>query len=63
MTKLEKLQEIKFALNTLIAQRHQYKQFEPNEVRLSANDEYLKLDYDLLQEVLDLIEEEKKNEI
>lgn len=63
MTKLEKLKEIKFALNNLIASRHTYPLNETMEKRLEDNAKYLQMDYEILQEVLDLIEEEKKNEI
>lgn len=61
MNRLEKLQEIKFALNNLIASRHTYPLNETIEKRLEDNAKYLQMDYEILKEILNLIDEEKKN--
>lgn len=52
----EEVIELKVALNTLISQRVVYPQYERSEVRLSENSKYLKMDYDLLEKIIEVIE-------
>lgn len=54
----EELIELKLAINTLISQRVVYPQYEHSELRLKENTGYLKMDYDLLEKILDTIESE-----
>ena len=52
---LEELEEIKKALNTLIAERIRYKTFETNETRLETNEELQMKDYELLNKIIEVI--------
>ena len=52
---LEELEEIKKALNTLIAERIRYKTFETNEIRLETNEELQMKDYELLDKIIEVI--------
>ena len=56
----EKMIELKIAINTLISQRVVYPQYEHSELRLKENAEYLKMDYELLEKILDVIESENE---
>ena len=49
---IEELEEIKSALNTMIAQRVQYSKIEVNETRRETNDKYKKMDYELLEKII-----------
>lgn len=52
---IEELEEIKKALNTLIAERIRYKTFENNETRLETNEELQMKDYELLDKIIEVI--------
>ena len=52
---IEELEEIKKALNTLIAERIRYKTFETNEIRLETNEELQMKDYELLDKIIEVI--------
>lgn len=52
----EEVIELKVALNTLISQRVVYPQYEQSKVRLSENSKYLKMDYGLLEKIIEVIE-------
>lgn len=54
----EELIELKLAINTLVSQRVIYPQYEHSKLRLKENDEYLKMDYKLLEKILNIIESE-----
>lgn len=56
---LEELEEIKKALNSLLAERIRYKTFETNETRLETNEELQMKDYELLNKVINAIVENK----
>ena len=49
---IEELEEIKRALNSMIAQRVQYSIIETNETRRETNDKYKKMDYELLEKII-----------
>lgn len=48
--------ELKVALNELISRRVVYPQYEHSELRLSENSKYLKMDYGLLEKIINVIE-------
>lgn len=48
--------ELKVALNELISRRVVYPQYEQSELRLNENSKYLKMDYGLLEKIIDVIE-------
>ena len=50
---VEELEEIKLCINTMISERIKYERFEKNNNRLSTNEKYKKMDYDILDRVLD----------
>lgn len=52
---IEELEEIKKALNTLIAERIRYKTFENNENRLETNEKMQMKDYELLDKIIEVI--------
>ena len=54
---IEELEEIKKALNTLLAERIRYKTFENNENRLEANEKMQMKDYEILDKVIKIINE------
>ena len=49
---IEELEEIKKALNTLIAERIRYKTFERDENRLEVNEKMQMKDYETLDKVI-----------
>ena len=51
---IEELEEIKKALNTLIAERIRYKTFENNENRLETNEKMQMKDYELLDKIIEV---------
>ena len=57
---IEELEEIKKALNTLIAERIRYKTFENNENRLEANEKMQMKDYEILDKVIKVINENER---
>lgn len=54
---IEELEEIKKALNTLIAERIRYKTFENNNKRLEINEKMQMKDYEILDKVIKIINE------
>lgn len=54
---IEELEEIKKALNTLIAERIRYKTFENNENRLEVNEKMQMKDYEILDKIIKIINE------
>ena len=56
---IEELEEIKLCINTMISERIKYECFENNDNRLSTNEKYKKMDYDLLNRVLNEIKIKK----
>lgn len=54
---IEELEEIKKALNTLIAERIRYKTFENNDKRLEINEKMQMKDYEILDKVIKVINE------
>ena len=54
---IEELEEIKKALNTLLAERIRYKTFENNENRLETNEKMQMKDYEILDKVIKIINE------
>ena len=52
---IEELEEIKKALNTLIAERIRYKTFERDENRLEVNEKMQMKDYETLDKVIKII--------
>ena len=52
---IEELEEIKKALNTLIAERIRYKTFENNENRLEVNEKMQMKDYEILDKIIKII--------
>lgn len=52
---IEELEEIKKALNTLIAERIRYKTFENNDKRLEINEKMQMKDYEILDKVIKVI--------
>ena len=58
---IEELEEIKRALNTIIAQRVQYSIIEVNETRRETNDKYKKMDYELLEKIIKEMDRRKED--
>ena len=58
---IEELEEIKRALNTMIAQRVQYSIIEVNETRRETNDKYKKMDYELLEKIIKEMDRRKED--
>lgn len=56
----EELEEIKKALNTLIAERIRYKTFENNDKRLEVNEKMQMKDYEILDKVIKVINENER---
>ena len=56
---IAELEEIKLCINTMISERIKYECFENNNNRLSANEKYKQMDYDLLDRVLNEIKIKK----
>lgn len=54
---IEELEEIKKALNTLIAERIRYKTFERDENRLEVNEKMQMKDYEILDKIIKVINE------
>ena len=54
---IEELEEIKKALNTLLAERIRYKTFENNNERLEINEKMQMKDYEILDKVIKIINE------
>ena len=54
---IEELEEIKKALNTLLAERIRYKTFENDYNRLEANEKMQMKDYEILDKVIKVINE------
>ena len=54
---IEELEEIKKALNTLLAERIKYKTFERDENRLETNEKMQMKDYEILDKVIKVINE------
>lgn len=54
---IEELEEIKKALNTLLAERIRYKTFENNNERLENNEKMQMKDYEILDKVIKIINE------
>ena len=54
---IEELEEIKKALNTLLAERIRYKTFERDENRLETNEKMQMKDYEILDKVIKIINE------
>ena len=54
---IEELEEIKKALNTLIAERIRYKTFERDENRLEVNEKMQMKDYEILDKIIKIINE------
>lgn len=54
---IEELEEIKKALNTLLAERIRYKTFENNNERLETNEKMQMKDYEILDKVIKIINE------
>ena len=52
---IEELEEIKKALNTLIAERIRYKTFENNDKRLEINEKMQMKDYEILDKIIIII--------
>jgi hypothetical protein len=48
----QELEELKRAVNTLIGERIRYKIIESNENRVKASDEYLDMDYKILEKII-----------
>ena len=59
---IEELEEIKRALNTMIAQRVQYSIIEANETRRETNDKYKKMDYELLEKIIKEMDGRKEDD-
>ena len=59
---IEELEEIKRALNTIIAQRVQYSIIETNETRRETNDKYKKMDYELLEKIIKEMDRRKEDD-
>ena len=59
---IEELEEIKRALNTIIAQRVQYSIIENNETRRETNDKYKKMDYELLEKIIKEMDRRKEDD-
>lgn len=57
---IEELEEIKKALNTLIAERIRYKTFENNDKRLEINEKMQMKDYEILDKVIKVINNNEK---
>lgn len=57
---IEELEEIKKALNTLIAERIRYKTFENNDKRLEINEKMQMKDYEILDKVIKVINENER---
>ena len=58
---IEELEEIKRALNTIVAQRVQYSIIETNETRRETNDKYKKMDYELLEKIIKEMDRRKED--
>lgn len=56
----EEVIELKVALNELISRRVVYPQYEHSELRLKENNKYLKMDYKLLEKIIDVIESDNE---
>ena len=56
---IEELEEIKLCINTMISERIKYECFENNNNRLSANEKYKQMDYELLDRILNEIKNKK----
>ena len=54
---IEELEEIKKALNTLLAERIRYKTFENDYNRLEANEKMQMKDYEILDKIIKVINE------
>lgn len=54
---IEELEEIKKALNTLLAERIRYKTFERDENRLEVNEKMQIKDYEILDKIIKIINE------
>lgn len=57
---IEELEEIKKALNTLLAERIRYKTFENDYNRLEANEKMQMKDYEILDKVIKIINENER---
>ena len=57
---IEELEEIKKALNTLLAERIRYKTFERDENRLEVNEKMQMKDYEILDKVIKVINENER---
>ena len=56
---IAELEEIKLCINTMISERIKYERFEKNNNRLSTNEKYKQMDYDLLDRILNEIKIKK----
>lgn len=54
---IEELEEIKKALNSLLAERIRYKTFENNNERLETNEKMQMKDYEILDKIIKIINE------
>lgn len=54
----EELKELKMCINTMISERLKYTYIETNEERLKTNKKFLDMDYELLRQVIEVLENE-----
>lgn len=54
----EELKELKMCINTMISERLKYTHIETNEERLKTNKKFLDMDYELLRQVIEVLENE-----
>lgn len=54
----EELKELKMCINTMISERLKYTYIETNEERLKINKKFLDMDYELLRQVIEVLENE-----
>lgn len=54
----EELKELKMCINTMISERLKYTYMETNEERLKTNKKFLDMDYELLRQVIEVLENE-----
>lgn len=54
----EELKELKMCINTMVAERLKYTYIETNEERLKTNKKFLDKDYELLRQVIEVLENE-----
>lgn len=54
----EELKELKMCINTMVAERLKYTYIETNEERLKINKKFLDVDYELLRQVIEVLENE-----